>query len=92
MNKRWLYECALFNEATGERRLVVVQLSNAERLNALRAFERGLAMGYCSPSGPGGPDGMIVKAYALQRAESIAPAGFHVIGLPQRRPELAIVQ
>lgn len=70
--------------ATGERRLVVVELSDAERLDALRALA-------VRPGACGGPDGLIVRGYALRRAENIAPAVFHTIGMPQRRPDLAIV-
>ena len=85
MTEHWIYECSLVNEATGERRNIVVTLTDDERSDALRhLLTRG-------EGGPGGPDGPIVKGYALRHAAAKAPAGFVPTLEVWRRPDLAIV-
>lgn len=80
--ERWEYDCPFVNPRTGERRVVVVELTPAEREDAIWHFKlRG-------PNGPGGPKGPIVKGYAWRRAAQSVPSDFVPIveGIKQRIP------
>jgi hypothetical protein len=68
-DRRWFYEVPIVNQKTGERKTVVIQLTEFERLDLLQyeAFH---------PGHTGGPDGPIANAYAMRHADKKAPAGF----------------
>jgi hypothetical protein len=76
------YECPFLNRATGERRVVVVELAQHEIADVMYCWAlRG-------PRGTGGPDGLIARGYALARANP--PEGFSatdvVVEEMRRRP------
>lgn len=62
---KWRYVVPLKNAATGEQHMIVVELSEDERADALEKI-----------APVGGPHGLIVCGYAFSRASKIAPAGF----------------
>ena len=68
-DRRWFYEVPIVNQKTGERKTVVVALTEFERLDLLQyeAFH---------PGHTGGPDGPIANAYAMRHADKKAPPGF----------------
>ena len=68
-DKRWKYAVPMWNEKTGERRIVVVELSPDERSDVLRNY--------------GQTDELIVNGYAGHRAEKQMP-GFWVSGEIER--------
>jgi hypothetical protein len=68
-DKRWKYAVPMWNEKTGERRIVVVELSRDERSDVLRNY--------------GHTDELIVNGYAGHRAERQMP-GFWVSGEIER--------
>ena len=72
MTEPWSYAVQIRNRSTGEVRTVVVELTKAERYDALRH----LAMR--GENGPGGQTGPIAFGYALQHAAQVAPDGFIV--------------
>jgi hypothetical protein len=68
------FEVDLRHPTTGERRQVVVELEQAEYLDAMRILDlRG-------PRGPGGPDGPVAKGYAAARASKQLP-DFHFVAI-----------
>jgi hypothetical protein len=68
-DKRWKYAVPMWNEKTGERRIVVVELSPDERSDVLRNY--------------GHTDELIVNGYAGRRAEKQMP-GFWISGEIER--------
>lgn len=60
-DQHWVYSVPLVNSETGERRVVLVELSPEERQDALY----NLAV---NPNGPGGDRGCIVNSHASWRA------------------------
>ena len=68
-DRRWSYAVPIVNQKTGERRMVIVQLTEFERLDLLQyeAF---------NPGHTGGPNGPIANSYAMRHADKKAPAGF----------------
>ena len=61
-DKRWKYAVPMWNEKTGERRIVVVELSPDERSDVLRNY--------------GHTDELIVNGYAGRRAERQMPGHY----------------
>jgi hypothetical protein len=68
-DKRWKYAVPMWNEKTGERRIVVVEFTPDERSDVLRNY--------------GQTDELIVNGYAGHRAEKQMP-GFWVSGEIER--------
>ena len=68
-DRRWSYAVPIVNQKTGERRMVIVQLTELERLDLLQyeAF---------NPGHTGGPNGPIANSYAMRHADKKAPPGF----------------
>jgi hypothetical protein len=64
----WAYDCVLENRATGERRTIVVELSDEERNDPLNGTVP-----------VGGHGGLISNGHALRRAGLLAPEGFIAI-------------
>jgi hypothetical protein len=64
-DRRWKYAVPMWNEKTGERRIVVVELTPDERSDVLRNY--------------GQTDELIVNGYAGRTAERLMP-GFWVSG------------
>jgi hypothetical protein len=67
------YLCPCFNEVTGERLELLVDLGANEVADAMRHLAlRGAG-------GPGGPNGPIARGYAIRRASLETPPGFVVV-------------
>jgi hypothetical protein len=69
LTERWLYSVEVRHSKSRERRMVTVELTEAERI-ALLEYE-------CfRPNHTGGPDGPIARSMAARHVERIMPAGF----------------
>ena len=68
-DRRWSYAVPIVNHKTGERKTVVVHLTEIERRELIEyeAFH---------PGHTGGPDGPIANRRAMDHADAKAPPGF----------------
>jgi hypothetical protein len=68
-DRRWLYQVPIVNKKTGERRMVIIELTEFQRRQCVEyeAFY---------PNHTGGDRGPIARKYALDQADKKTPPGF----------------